>query len=167
QISVVSLAIHYPTVALPAKWQAWGQQLAFMEWKVKMARDGIVLGALALRAYLTSYRQVRALFLRLSVFFLMYAVADAIFLYAEAKWEVRAGTWMDLLWTAPRVALILIAVTWRSDHEEEFGFLHLQQKRRRIVLEIVPVASPVLVLIAIASLMPQTPRLPLLWILTS
>ena len=167
QVVLVALAIHYLTFAIPAKWQAGGQQLAFMEWKVKMARDGVVLGALALRAYLTPYRQVRALFLRLSVFFLMYAVADAIFLYAEARWMVRAGTWMDLLWTAPRIALILIAVTWRSDHEEEFGFLHLQQKRRRILLEIVPVAGPVLVLIAVASLIPQAPLLPLLWILTS
>src|SRR5438552_14095074 len=167
QVVLVALAIHYLTFAIPAKWQAGGQQLAFMEWKVKMARDVLVLGALSLRVLLTVFRQVRVLFIRLSLFFLIYAIADAIFLYAEARWEVRAGTWMDLLWTAPRVARSLIAVTWRSHHEEECGFLHLQQKRRRIVLEIVPVASPVLVLIAIASLMPQTPRLPLLWILTS
>src|SRR5438105_7493931 len=167
QIVLVAMAIHYLTFAIPAKWQAGGQQLAFVEWKVRMARDGVVLAALGLRALLTVFRQVRALFLQLSLFFLSYAIAGAIFLYAEARWELRTGTWMDLLWTAPRVAIILMAVTWRCDHEEEFGFLHLQQKRRRILLEIVPVAGPVLVLIAVAGLTPQAPLLPLLWILTS
>src|SRR5438270_7716064 len=65
QVVLVAMAIHYLTFANPAKWQAGGQQLAFMEWKVRMARDGVVLAVLGLRAWLAVVRQVRALFLQL------------------------------------------------------------------------------------------------------
>jgi PAS domain S-box-containing protein len=167
QVIIIALALHFAVFASPQRWQVEGSALAFLEWRVKLLRDAVVLGALLMRVVATNFPTVRKLFLRLSVFFLAYAIADGIYLYLEAKWEIRAGTAYDLLWSVPRLLLVVLAVTWQTRDEEEFRFVQPGQMRRRILLHIVPIVGPFLVLGVIATSMSWAPLLSVLLILTS
>ena len=59
----------------------------------------IVLAALLSKVVLSSVPKTRSLFLRISIFFIAYSVADAIYLYAEAAWQNMVGSYLDLLWS--------------------------------------------------------------------
>ena len=159
QAVLVALALHLAVFALASEWQSQGRQLAFLEWRVRMVRDAIVLIALSSKIFLSSISKTRSLFLRLSSFFFAYTLADAIYLYAEAAWQNRAGSALDLLWSVPRVVLILAAVTWNDAPEEA-----LIQKARRTRLQTLPlhlasVLGPLLVAMIALRISPSSPVL--------
>ena len=167
QVILIGVAIHLAEFAVPAKWQTQGQAMAFLAWKVRMLRDVLVLLAIFGRATLTPFRQTRQLFLRIGFYFLTYAFADATYLYIEAKWEIRSGTWADLLWSVPRVLFIVLALTWVCTHGEEFEEQQLRQKARSRMLHVVPVAAPLLVVVALAQLMATHPLMATLLLIAS
>jgi len=144
QVFLVALALHVAAFAMADQWQRSGRDLAYLEWGVRMLRDGVVLFAVLYKVVFSSMGKTRSLFLRISIFFLAYSFADAIYLYAEAAWQNRVGTYLDLLWSVPRVLLICGAITWQD--EPEGAAIPLARSRKNTLpLHLASVVGPLVV----------------------
>lgn len=159
QAVLVALALHLAVFALAAEWQSEGRQLAFLEWRVRMIRDAIVLLALGSRIFISSSSKTRSLFLRLTSFFFAYTLADAVYLYAEAAWQNRVGSTLDLLWSLPRVLLILLAVTWNDAPEEASNERLGPIRMQSLPLHLASVLGPLMVALIALRISPASPVL--------
>src|SRR5436309_5063797 len=62
-----SLALHVAAFAMADQWQRAGRDLAYLEWGVRMLRDGVVLFALLYKVAFSSMGKTRSLFSRISI----------------------------------------------------------------------------------------------------
>src|SRR5262249_43292034 len=113
--------------------------------------DGVVLTGLAARVVLAAAPRTRELFARIGLFFLLYSVADGVYLYAEAAWQNNTGTWLDILWSIPRVAMIVTAATWNEGEEKIDKLYPIRGPARLLPLHTAPVVGPLLVLLVTSS----------------
>ena len=143
QVFLFALALHLAAFAMAGEWQRAGRDLAFLEWRIRMLRDGVVLVALLYKVFFSSMQKTRSLFLRLGVFFVAYSFADAIYLYAEAAWQNTVGTYLDLLWSVPRVLLIWGALTWQD--EPETAAAPVRSRKNTLPLHLASVLGPLFV----------------------
>lgn len=158
QAFLVALALHLAAFAMSDQWELAGRQLAFLEWRVRMVRDAIVIAALLSKVVLSSVPKTRSLFLRISIFFIAYSLADAIYLYAEAAWQNMVGSYLDLLWSVPRVLLICGAVTW--DDAPETAIQPQERTRRQTLpLHLASVLGPLLVTLIGLRISASAPKL--------
>ncbi len=147
QVLIFVLALHVSMFGIPGVWERQGTELAFLEWQIRLIRDGVLLTGLVARVLLASLPKTRELFLRLFFFFLAYAIADAVYLYAEAVWQNRSGTWLDILWTLPRVILIIGACTWDDGVGEIDANMPARTRVQLLPLHLAPIVGPLLVLL--------------------
>ncbi|HEY6970676.1 MAG TPA: PAS domain-containing protein [Candidatus Angelobacter sp.] len=113
QLLILGIVLHVFVFADSFRWQTQVQQMEFLKFKVRMIRDIVVLSWLWGRAWLTRSPQMRAIFVRLGLFYVAYSISDAVYLYAEALWDIDPGTWLDLLWSFPRVLVVVLALSWQ------------------------------------------------------
>ncbi len=158
QVFLVALALHMAAFAVSSQWELAGRELAFMEWRVRMVRDAIVLAALLSKVVLSTVPKTRSLFLRLSIFFIAYSLADAIYLYAEAEWQNMVGSYLDLLWSVPRVLLICGAATW-EDASEPAPQTKLRTRSQTLPLHLASVLGPLFVALVALRIYSSLPRL--------
>lgn len=144
QFVILGLALHAYVFADSARWQQYPQQMEFLKVKARIARDLLVLGCLWGRAWLTRSRQLRELFVRLGLFYLIYSAADAVYLYWEAVRNLSLGTWFDLLWSLPRLLAVVLALTWNWQGAEEARSSSRRPSKLR--LWIAPAVVPVVML---------------------
>lgn len=128
QLLLLGIVLHVFVFGDADRWLSHTQQMEFLKLKARLVRDAIILACLWARAWLSASRQIRNLFLRLGAFYVAYSVADAIYLYVEARWDLDPGTWLDLLWSMPRLLLVVLALTWKW--EEDAGRKQFVQPRR-------------------------------------
>src|SRR5215510_4650068 len=145
QLVILALALHVSVFGDLARWQSHAREMEFLKLKVRVIRDVVVLSWLWGRTWLTSSRQMRSLFVRLGIFYLSYSVADAVYLYAEATWQIMSGTWLDLLWSMPRVLAVVLALTW-TWQEESCVSGSLPKRRAHLVLQMAPIVVPMAML---------------------
>ena len=145
QVLLVALALHIAAFALSASWQSQGRELAYLEWWVRMARDATVLAVVWSKVALSTSPQTRSLFRRLGFFFLAYSLADGVYLYAEAAWQNYVGTFLDLLWSIPRVVLIAGAATWQDQPEPAAEERPKRSRRQTLPLHLASILGPVMV----------------------
>ena len=144
QLVVLALALHVWVFGDSTRWSAHPQQMEFLKFKVRLLRDLVVLAWLFARASLSRVRSLRGVFARLGIFYLTYSVADAVYLYVEAAWQVRPGTWFDLLWSLPRLGAILLALSWKPVCEEAQD--GISQRRPHLLLRFAPIVVPLALL---------------------
>lgn len=156
QVLLVALALHVAAFDLSEAWQSQGRETAFLEWWVRMARDAVVLAVLWSKVGLSSSAQTRSLFRRLGFFFLAYSLADGVYLYAEAAWQNSVGTWLDLLWSIPRVLLIIGAASW-SDEPEPAEARPRRTRRQTLPLHLASILGPVMVVMVALRITPGAP----------
>jgi PAS domain S-box-containing protein len=156
---LLALAVHFSVFADSLHRQGRGGEMFFWSFKIRLLRDVIVLACLWNRVFFSYSRQIRALFLRLGMFYFAYSLSNAAFLwYLEATHAARPDTWIDLIWSVPRVLIVLLAVTW--DWPEE-----VPRRRpasvpwRRYLLDRAPAVVPLLVLAISAHMFSSSPWL--------
>jgi PAS domain S-box-containing protein len=145
QLVILGLALHVSVFGNSSRWYARPQEMEFLKLKVRFIRDVVVLGWLWGRAWLTSSRQLRSVFLRLGLFYLSYSLAEAVYLSAEAVWHVQPGTWLDILWSLPRLLAIVLALSWKWNEVPDASS-RLQRSRSHIYLQRAPIIVPMLML---------------------
>lgn len=116
QLLLLAIVLHVFVFGDASRWLTHTQEMEYLKLKVRIIRDMLVLGCLWARASLSSSRQLRSLFSRLGLFYLSYSVADAVYLSLEARWDLDPGTWLDLLWSLPRLLIVILALTWTWEH---------------------------------------------------
>lgn len=145
QFLILGLALHVSVFGDSLRWQSHAQEMEFLKLKVRVVRDILVLSWLWGRAWLSGSRQLRAVFVRLGVFYLAYSLADGIYLSAEAAWQIRLGTWFDLLWSLPRFVAVLLALTWKST-ELPVASSPVPRRRSYVWLQMAPIVVPLVML---------------------
>ena len=145
QFLILGLALHASVFGDSIRWQSHAQEMEFLKLKVRVIRDVLVLGWLWGRAWLTSSREVRAVFVRLGLFYLAYSVADVVYLSAEASRQIWTGTWFDLLWSLPRFVAVLLALTWKST-EPAVASSPVRRRRSYVWLQMAPIVVPLVML---------------------
>src|SRR5262245_48415564 len=112
-LALLALALHFSVFADAVRWQGRSEELLYWSFKARLFRDIIVLGCFWGRVLLSHSRQIRALFVRLGIFYGAYTLSNAGYLWFLGATNVaRAGTWIDLVWSVPRVLAVLLALTW-------------------------------------------------------
>jgi PAS domain S-box-containing protein len=110
---LLALAVHVSVFGSSSSWKAAPEDVLFWRLKIRLFRDVIVLACLWSRVFFPGSRQIRALFLRLSVFYSAYAISNAVYiLFAQASQPARPNPWIDLVWSVPRLLAVLLALTW-------------------------------------------------------
>lgn len=145
QFLILGLALHVSVFGDAARWQSHPQEMEFLKLRVRVIRDILVLSWLWGRAWLTGSRQLRSVFVRLGVFYLAYSLADGIYLSAEAAWQIRLGTWFDLLWSLPRLIAVVLALTW-TWAETSVTSQTSPRQRSFIWLQMAPIVVPLVML---------------------
>lgn len=145
QVVVLGVALHISVFGDMSRWSTRPQEMEFLKLKVRVIRDVVVLGWLWGRAWLTGSRQLRSIFLRLGVFYLSYSLADAVYLSAEAIWHVRVGTWLDILWSLPRLMAIVLALYWVPRELAEAPACS-GRSRYQVLLQAAPIVVPLIML---------------------
>src|SRR5215813_5072690 len=167
QLVVLSLALHLFVFGDASRWQTDAQQMSFLKWKIRVIRDVIVLACLWGRAFASSVPQVRSLFRRLGTFYLAYSCADTIYLYIEARLHTWPGTWLDVLWSVPRVLAVVVALTWNWSSDVGVQPGDVGWRRRFMVFYWAPVVVPLVVLAICSRMMSFAPTLSTAWIVTT
>ncbi|HEY6348024.1 MAG TPA: PAS domain-containing protein [Candidatus Angelobacter sp.] len=145
QFLILGVALHISVFGDPLRWQSHAQEMEFLKLKVRVIRDILVLGWLWGRAWLTGSRQLRSVFMRLGFFYLAYSLADGIYLSAEAAWQIKLGTWFDLLWSLPRLTAVVLALTWAWT--DASGVVRPSPRRRSYIwLQMAPIVVPLVML---------------------
>src|SRR5262249_37948194 len=106
QLLLLALKLHFFVFGDSSRWLSHPQEMGFLKWKVRLIRHLLVLGCLWCRAFVSDSRQTRALFARLGLFYSAYTVAAGIYLYLQASRTIGPGTWLDLLWSVPRLLAV-------------------------------------------------------------
>src|SRR6266568_1475574 len=145
QLVLLAITAYVAVFALPSQWAIHGNELEMLKLKVRIARDCAVLFALFLRFVLSEFQLSRNLYRRLAGFMFVYAVCDITYLYFEAYWGLRSGTLMDLIWSVPRLLLIVLAVKWNWPEEVEFK--DSRTRKRVHYLHLAPVIVPIFILL--------------------
>jgi PAS domain S-box-containing protein len=143
---LLALALHFSVFADASRWPGHAEEMFFWSFKIRLLRDVVVLACLWGRVFLSHSRQIRALFLRLGAFYSVYTLSNAIYLwFLEATRAARPDTWIDLIWSVPRVLAVLLALTW--DWPEEVSAQRPASIQwRRYLLDRAPTVVPLLVL---------------------
>lgn len=158
QLVLLAVALHLFVFGDASRWHTQAAQMIFLKWKMRLLRDLVVLGCLWGRTFASSSRQSRSLFLRLGIFYLAYTVADAVYLYWEASQGINPGTGFDILWSAPRLLAVVLALTWKLP-EETRQPRAITNWRRFVILYWAPVVVPLAVLAVGTQMLPVAPRL--------
>ncbi|HLW54162.1 MAG TPA: ATP-binding protein [Candidatus Angelobacter sp.] len=146
QLALLAVALHLSVFGDAAGWHSPTEQMLLLKWKGRALRDLVILACLYGRAYVSNRQMTRGLFLRLGVFYLAYSLADILYLYSEASRHIRPGTTMDLLWSAPRVLLVVLALSWKGQPAQDQVRAVPNWRRRCMVLYWAPVVVPLGVL---------------------
>lgn len=110
QVLMLGIAWHYSVLGDAAAWRSDGLGMEWLSFKVRLGRDLFVLACLLVRALLSEFPCSRRVFRKLALFFLVFAAVDIVYMYCEARLDLRFGTGMDILWSLPRWVLIFLAV---------------------------------------------------------
>ncbi|HKF22056.1 MAG TPA: PAS domain-containing protein [Candidatus Angelobacter sp.] len=167
QLVVLALALHLFAFGDAARWQADAQQMSFLKWKVRVIRDIVVLACLWGRTLASDTPQVRSLFRRLGMFYLAYSCADAIYLYVEARLNMWPGTWLDVLWSVPRLLAVVVALTWNWSGDIAAQPAAGDWRRKFIVLYWTPIVVPLAVLAVASHTLSSAPTRSAAWIVAT
>jgi PAS domain S-box-containing protein len=156
---VLATAVQLSVYGDAAQWQAHPHETLFLKWKVRLFRDLLVLACLWGRVLVSDSDQIRALFRRVGTFYLAYALADVTYLYRQASHLTQSGTWLDLLWSVPRVVAVVAALTWDWRKEIEVRPAALPKQSLVLLHYWAPLVVPLAILALSARLFTSSPAI--------
>lgn len=157
QIIILAMAAYLAFLYVPSQWKAAGNWMTKMGWDAINARDAVLVAGLLARSLFSQGKLIRSLFRRLLVFFVLYQIADLVYHYVEEFRNVHPGSPWDLLWSAPFVALIVVASTWRQPDESELARIPAKPRTMRRLLFLSSAFLPLPVLFVAIELQKETP----------
>ena len=145
QVAIVGLTAYLYFFYLTSRWEAEGPQMVMREIWLQVYRDLLLAGAFFLRSRASRSQPVRALFRRVSVFFLLTTGSSIAFLLSKAP-VVGQAHWYDAAWCVPYLFVMGFAARWKTEDaaaERE----PVSPGSVRIVSRVLPVCIPLLVLL--------------------
>lgn len=144
QVTIVALTGYLYFFYMTSRWEAEGQRLVMNETQLQLYRDLAIAAAFLIRSR-KEFPPVRALFRRVSLFFLLSAVSSLAYLVSLPAPVLRTN-WYDVAWCIPYLFVTAFASRWRA---EAAAPLKKQTASGgvRIFARVLPAAVPLLVLL--------------------
>ena len=144
QLGIVALTAYLYFFYLTSRWAAEGPQMVLKEIRLQMYRDVALAVAFLIRGQAIRSQPVKALFGRVSLFFLLTAGSSVAYL-ASYPPETSRANWYDVFWSLPYLFVTAFASAWTRNEtvEEEKP----SPGRAAIFARVLPVAVPLLVLL--------------------
>ena len=112
QVLIVAFALDLflfePSLGTPLA----GANLDVLRWKARLIRDLVILGAIVLRARLSTTARIRQIYWRIAVVLAAYTIADGLYLYGQLAWHFTPGQLWDVLWSIPRLLAVWVTAIW-------------------------------------------------------
>jgi two-component system, cell cycle sensor histidine kinase and response regulator CckA len=147
---ILACLLFYRSVQVPSRWQAAGTQMEYMLFRILATRSAALVLCFAARAAFTRSRLVRTLYGRMGLVLFLYGIGDSLFLYGEARWSLRTGTWFELGYTIPLFLAVLVPATWESAADSEP--LAVESSHWVVPSPVLPILFPLAVLLVTTQL---------------
>ena len=144
QIGIVFVTAYLCFFYVPALWESLGAQMFVRLMRAAVARDALLAAGFFFCGITLHRAAVRSFFLRVSGFFLLLGVVEALGI-SQLGDTARASDWADASWALPFLYLAVLAAFWSSPlepHPEPQASDHPGW----VVSQALPVAIPLLVL---------------------
>ena len=112
QVCTLVLALELTVLYVPSRWQVARQVMENRAFVIGIAFFGGLALTFLARGLVSPFRTVRRFFLRLALFFFVFAITTNVTLYAFALGNYQQGMWPDFLWTFVYCLLAVLAATW-------------------------------------------------------
>ena len=144
QLGIVALTAYLYFFYLTSRWQAEGPQLVIKEIWLQMFRDLALAAAFLMRSKAAPSKPAKALFGRVSLFFLLTAGSSFSYLLS---WPVETGraNWYDVAWCLPYLFVTAFASRWQM--KETLAEERSSPGKEAIFTRVLPVSVPLLVLL--------------------
>ena len=145
QVGIVALTAYLYFFYLTFRWEAEGPRMVMKEIWLQMYRDLAIAAAFLIRSRAITLRPAKALFRRVSLFFLLTAGSSIAYLLTAPS-RVGRANWYDVAWCIPYLFLIAFASRWRTE-ESHAGTEQASPLKVTIFSRVWPVCVPLLVLL--------------------
>jgi PAS domain S-box-containing protein len=123
-----------------------GSELAHSVWAPYFIYNGLLLGALSLRAVLTKSTGFRSMFGRMAVYSAVALAGDYFYYYGPGR-NLQSGAWFDLVWSCTLASGVLLAATWNPPGASSSGAAAPVQAESSVVTQLFPLFFPACVLL--------------------
>lgn len=141
QLGIVALTAYLYFFYLTSRWEAQGPQMVLQEIWLQMYRDLALAAAFLIRWQTARSKAVKALFGRVSLFFLLTAGGSLSYLLS---WPVTTGraNWYDVAWCLPYLFVTAFASPWKM--KEATAEEKSSPGKAAIFMRVLPVGVPLL-----------------------
>ena len=144
QATIVALTAYLYFYYIASVWQIEGHQMVLRVMRLQGYRDLFIVAVFLVASRSLTSSSVKALYARVSVFFLLNAGAT-LFYMLNWQSETTKASWSGVAWCIPFVALTAIAGSWKA--EDSFSRKESAAPvKNTIFSQILPVCIPLLVL---------------------
>jgi len=145
QVCALVLTLELSLLYMPSRWETSERAMAVRAFHVGLAFFGLLPLSFFVRGILAIHRTARAFFLRLAVFFFVYAITTNITLFAFARGDIQQGIWTDLLWTTTFGLMAVIAATWDGAEPDPAESIAASPPGIQLLAEFSPLLIPAIV----------------------
>ncbi|HET8921723.1 MAG TPA: PAS domain S-box protein [Candidatus Acidoferrum sp.] len=145
QVGIVALTAYLYFFYVPSRWEAEGQQMVLKILQLQIFRDALLAAGFAARAATVSAPSLRGFFGRMASLFFLASASGIVPLLHPKTFPFRAD-WGDIAWSAPYLFAAVFAATWRQEHQH-IPQGHRSPLRAMIVSQVLPIVTPLLVLL--------------------
>jgi two-component system cell cycle sensor histidine kinase/response regulator CckA len=171
QVGILVAAAYLFTFGVSSHWQRPGGSILKIGLSLEWIRDSTVVVLFALRYLGARSRQMRVLYGRMAIFFLLYAAAEMPFVALQAIQQLRVGTLWDLPWSLAFAAAIFLIATTPNTAQAALEPISKERRLPRhglaLLLPLVPLIFPLVVLLMAAHIAEQQFVLAVLAVLAS
>lgn len=144
QVAIVALTAYLYFFYLTSRWEAEGPQMVTKEIWLQMYRDLAIAAAFLMRSRVSLSEPAKALFRRVSLFFLLTAGASMTYLLSGQGGTGRAN-WYDVAWCGPYLFVTAFATRWKTE-DDALSREQTPPGRAAILSRMLPACVPLLVL---------------------
>jgi len=159
QVGILVVSAYAFTFEIPSHWQRPSIPIAELSLIVEWSRDTLLLTIFAVRAFGAQSKEMRGLFGRMALFFLIYAAVECPYLYFQYVDQLRAGTWWDVPWSSTMAAAAVLISSYPyatlPTQPEGVRLAESPWRRFRVLLRLVPLAFPLVILAMAARIAEQ------------
>ena len=145
QVCTLVLAVELTVLYMPSRWQVARQTMENRALSIGLVFFGVLALSFLARGLLTPFGTPRKLFLRLSLFFFVFAVTTNVTLYAFASGNYQQGMWPDFLWTFVYCMLTVLAALWNDPEEHLLENLKPPSRSMQLLGQFSPLLIPAIV----------------------
>ena len=145
QVGIVALTAYLYFFYLTSRWEAEGPQMVLKEIWLQMYRDLAIAAAFLMRSRASVTEPAKALFRRVSLFFLLSSGASITYLLTGQGGAGRAN-WYDVAWCGPYLFVTAFASRWNAEDDASAKEQPVPGKAT-VLSRMLPVCVPLLVLL--------------------